>query len=102
MADGVATVAAAAADAEGAEGAEAEEMENEAEVELEEAAVAEEGAAEAEVAALTAQEDIMKFMQDAEEDDDSDFVLVGCPAGVAAGDLILVTAPDGREVEAEV
>ena len=34
--------------------------------------------------------------------DDSDYMLVSCPEGVVPGQLILVTAPDGRDVEAMV
>ena len=34
--------------------------------------------------------------------EESDFMPVSCPEGVVPGQLILVTAPDGRDVEAEV
>ena len=32
----------------------------------------------------------------------SDTILVGCPEGVSAGDLLYVQTPDGREVSVEV
>ena len=53
---------------------------------------------------VAAEEEAAKSDAAATDDgvDDAEFMLVACPEGVVPGQLILVTTPDGRDVEAEV